>query len=316
MSTETSHVRNVSHDLVGRALWSFLEGDRTAAFRDAERALALADRTFVDGQAALISVIAVMMWVDQAWNMIDVFSEEGLPDPEVVSRLLARPTLVARGFDPLASAMILAFRENEILLPLLDSGELDFASLYLGGFERSWWSPGIKMNRTLRLLAEDHRRVERRWRLDPVAREPALGLPSEERVRNRVLLSWNLGEGYVASIRRTFAVLVQRWDRLHVREDLSRWRLALLRHERRHGRLPETLAAVVSDATELDAVPIDPFSGAPYRYDPARRVLWSVGEDGVDDGASDLDAYRTELDREFWDFDDWMTTLPAPREER
>lgn len=31
----------------------------------------------------------------------------------------------------------------------------------------------------------------------------------------------------------------------------------------------------------------DPITGEPYRYDPERSLLWSVGEDGVDDGGTD-----------------------------
>lgn len=61
--------------------------------------------------------------------------------------------------------------------------------------------------------------------------------------------------------------------------------IALERHHRRHGTYPETLAALVPAL--LREVPVDFYDAQPLRY---RRepdgtfALWSVGEDGVDNG--------------------------------
>lgn len=60
---------------------------------------------------------------------------------------------------------------------------------------------------------------------------------------------------------------------------LERWRLA-------NGIYPETLDALVPEY--LARVPLDPASGEPLRYRrdaPDRFTLWSVGWNGVDDGA-------------------------------
>ena len=37
----------------------------------------------------------------------------------------------------------------------------------------------------------------------------------------------------------------------------------------------------------LPAVPRDPFDGAPFRYSAERRLVYSVGENLVDDGGTD-----------------------------
>jgi hypothetical protein len=37
----------------------------------------------------------------------------------------------------------------------------------------------------------------------------------------------------------------------------------------------------------LPAVPRDPFDGAPFRYSAGRRLVYSVGENLVDDGGTD-----------------------------
>lgn len=61
--------------------------------------------------------------------------------------------------------------------------------------------------------------------------------------------------------------------------------LACRAHEDATGRMPETLASLVPDY--LPAVPRDPFDGAPFRYSAERRLLYSIGENLVDDGGVD-----------------------------
>lgn len=74
----------------------------------------------------------------------------------------------------------------------------------------------------------------------------------------------------------------QRADREATRLTLAA-RLYALRHG---GKLPPSLPALVS-ADILSAVPTDPFSDRPFRYDAVRRVFWSVGPNGRDDGGKD-----------------------------
>jgi hypothetical protein len=70
---------------------------------------------------------------------------------------------------------------------------------------------------------------------------------------------------------------------------LMRTDLAIRRYQKRHGDWPEALAAIVPD--ELEAVPIDPFSkkSLVYRVAGDDFVLYSVGQDGVDDGGKSFD---------------------------
>ena len=64
--------------------------------------------------------------------------------------------------------------------------------------------------------------------------------------------------------------------------------IALKRYELRHQSKPATLATLVPEF--LSAVPIDPMSGKPlsYRTNQTGYVLYSAGEDGVDDGGDPL----------------------------
>ena len=53
--------------------------------------------------------------------------------------------------------------------------------------------------------------------------------------------------------------------------------------EREKGVLPLKFSDVV-DAKILDSVPFDPFANAPLSYSRDRRIVWSVGQDGIDNG--------------------------------
>lgn len=61
--------------------------------------------------------------------------------------------------------------------------------------------------------------------------------------------------------------------------------IGLVIFEEANGRLPEKLSELVPEF--LDQIPQDPFRDQPLRYDRERRVVWSVGYDGVDDGGMD-----------------------------
>jgi len=68
--------------------------------------------------------------------------------------------------------------------------------------------------------------------------------------------------------------------------DLAAMRLvvACRLYQRQEGRWPETLEALVP--AYLPAVPADPFDGKPFRYVPARGIVYSVGKDLKDSGGS------------------------------
>jgi hypothetical protein len=63
--------------------------------------------------------------------------------------------------------------------------------------------------------------------------------------------------------------------------------IALKRHQLKHGKLPDKLTELTPDF--LASVPIDPMDGQPLRYKPnpdGSFLLYSVGEDGKDDGGN------------------------------
>jgi hypothetical protein len=82
--------------------------------------------------------------------------------------------------------------------------------------------------------------------------------------------------------------------------------LAAERYRRRHGRWPETLAALVTDKL-LREVPTDPYDGQPLRLQKTKDgvVIYSIGPDGEDNGGN-LDrenptAEGADLGLQLWD---------------
>jgi len=71
--------------------------------------------------------------------------------------------------------------------------------------------------------------------------------------------------------------------------------IAVERFQRAHGRLPAKLEELVPKY--LPQVPIDPFDGQPLRYVLRNQqyVIYSVGEDGVDNGGQGNDAGQPDL---------------------
>jgi hypothetical protein len=90
-----------------------------------------------------------------------------------------------------------------------------------------------------------------------------------------------------------FAIKNQEWRTVYqwlnvcsTESHLSALRLiiACKRYQLKYGKPPDTLMALVPEF--LDAIPVDPFDGKPFRYSPAGQVVYSVGANGIDDGGT------------------------------
>lgn len=100
--------------------------------------------------------------------------------------------------------------------------------------------------------------------------------PSGSRAAMRTVYARSVTPAFAKSVHKGFAVDVHR--------DLLATDVALQRHQRRHGRYPESLERLVPDF--LDAVPLDAMDGKPLRYrleTDGAFTLWSAGDDRRDD---------------------------------
>lgn len=127
-------------------------------------------------------------------------------------------------------------------------------------------------DRILSLAADDHA-------VEPHARQAAVASAPRTSQRLVALLGWS-----------TPRVIKTNDGRIAERRGLQIM-LALESHRLDHGRYPDDLTQLAPEF--MADVPIDPYSGKPFRYrlldpqtDPHGRgyLLWSVGIDGTDDG--------------------------------
>jgi hypothetical protein len=102
--------------------------------------------------------------------------------------------------------------------------------------------------------------------------------------RNR---SEAVGARFAREFLPTFEIGLRCADRDVTDMQLTRLAIALERHRRRTGAFPETLAALVP--TEIAAVPKDLYTGKSliYKLRGEGYLLYSVGENGADDGGTD-----------------------------
>jgi hypothetical protein len=101
--------------------------------------------------------------------------------------------------------------------------------------------------------------------------------------------------------------------RIEAARDVVVTAIALKRFQMKHGAWPDTLGQLVPEY--LPSVPMDPYDGKPLKYHPntdGTFLLYSVGEDGLDDGGdlTPVRAYGTTT----WDWQrarDWVWPQPA-----
>lgn len=92
--------------------------------------------------------------------------------------------------------------------------------------------------------------------------------------------------------------------------------IALRRHQLRHGVHPPALSALVPEF--IPAVPRDPVDGQPLRYrlnNDGTFLLYSVGEDGVDNGGDPIPANTNATSLAWQRGRDWVWPQPASANE-
>jgi hypothetical protein len=104
--------------------------------------------------------------------------------------------------------------------------------------------------------------------------------------------------------------------RVEVEASLARTAIALRRFQLRHARLPDALAELVP--AFLPSLPIDGMDGQPLRYrreSTNQFLLWSIGEDGTDDGGDAAAPKPGRQSRSWWQGRDTVWPRAATTEE-
>lgn len=151
----------------------------------------------------------------------------------------------------------------------------------------SFWAPvAFKKNRTLARIAESYRALIERAEQSPWERTEMAEVEDGKETLSRSLRQRNVGEGFVELFTSGFDEFLADYDEGALREQACRTLLALRIYDRRHGALPPDLDTLVAAIEDYGAVPIDPFSGRSLQYDRDLRIIYSVGENGIDEGGA------------------------------
>ncbi len=140
----------------------------------------------------------------------------------------------------------------------------------------------LKENRSLNLLAERTRYAIGKVGEYPVNLDEGILVPELPSRSRRYaggnalgeLLVWQFGTS-------SFSPMMKANAAQKAHDSLLAAKLALREYDEMHGKLPESLDALVPEF--LSELPVDWMDGQPIRYDAARAVLWSIGADLVDD---------------------------------
>lgn len=325
-------VRTIYDDLHGVYGWLslarllYVAGEVSRKAGDVDGAVDLAVQTMRFGHRLQADANCLMTWLlgvtitSMGRTRLMAAARE---DPLPADRLRALAADVAP-YVPTAAGLANAYRAEYVILAdavgQVRSGKVRPFSICAADhvpspLERFLWRivqpPVFKPNRTKRLLAQNL------GLLIETAGRPYKDVPQHDRdaLKGNAVghglagnaVGWVLGVQLSANYHGS-APLRCAVDLEHA---VARLRLAARAYELEKGGPPPSLEALVP--RYLDTVPADPFDARPLRYDPVRRLVWSVGKDLVDDGAAvTLEALlaekrkgraleRREDDPELWD---------------
>ncbi len=206
--------------------------------------------------------------------------------------------------EALADAFRVEYGMSANIADGLRSGKHDPKEVY--GFVTPFLPYALHVNRTKHLMADAARKG-----IDVAGQPYCEALPEIEAWRKGLSTtrsaSWlprefrpnALGLALFEYISADYESVMKTRCHLAVSHAVTQAMLGLKAYKTQHGCLPQTLDDLVPEY--LKAVPIDAFDGKPIRYDPAKRILYSVGKDGADDGGLSQEEGQAWWKREFPD---------------
>lgn len=293
----------LSRVLVIRSKQEQVDGSPESAFETAITQVRFGDRL------ARAKGAAAVYWVGRAVRQMGYGRIQRLVSEATVPAVRLRDyadRLAALAPAPETSADALRV-DYEALAEYLDglrSGKHDPEEVY--GFVTPFLPYALHVNRTKHLMAD-----AARTGIDVAGQPYCEALPAIKACRKGLSTtgsaSWlprefrpnALGMALYRSVCAQSERIPETRCHLAVSHAVTQAMLGLKAYKTQHGRLPQTLDDLVPEY--LKAVPIDAFDGKPIRYDPAKRILYSVGKDGADDGGLSHEEWQAWWKREFPD---------------
>lgn len=305
--------REISRFEFDRALAHRIRRDHHAAAEALDRVQRLAVRMRDEG-ASIVTILTGVSLSTRSLEALISLLHDGELTPEVERRLLGLPTGDAPSTRAVR-ALRLEYGVFRRTLEKIAEGELED----IEGRQSTALRAFLKQNRTLRRGAEGYELLLEWVRTPRWLRGESALAPFFEGARVRATLTANVGEILIPLMMQNLEPIIGRFEILAIQERAVATLVALRIHERTFGTLPPDLGTLVGTVDGYDAVSIDPYSGEPLRYDRERRIIWSVGENGTDEGAPDLEAWLADPfdrldDSSYFRFDveysDWIWVIP------
>ncbi len=211
--------------------------------------------------------------------------------PETNDALLYYPEDLRRPFKILVDPLLVAAHPK----PFDEIGALNddirFKRIFRTNCILAWSNRNDSVDRECAAVTQSLRE-EIKPLMDLVKDEP---LPLSKRAAERARAAYLQIENPIGRIFETSILVHIASDakvfQCRTEREAGRAIIGLLIFERQKGKLPAKLSDLV-EANILDSIPFDLFANAPLSYSRDRRIVWSVGEDGVDDGGEGADGLR------------------------
>lgn len=277
------------------------QGNDEAAWDDAMRMVRFGHH-MEGGRGALIGYLVGNTIKGMGCDLMrELASKSGLA-PDRLRRYAAE--LAPYGEDPrsLAESLRGEYTFYRNVLKKVASGQLDIGDLKGYRWRREplerLTDILFKPHRTRRLMAEAYREMIAAAPMH-FADVPDLGNKFHAMAwREQQITSGNYTGGTLLSCLMGGELLHRRKCQTNVQVAATRILLAMKAFKMEKGRLPATLQELVPEY--LEAVPLDDFDGKPLRYNPAKKILYTVGKDLRDEGGTTtqefLDAIMKERD--------------------
>ena len=305
----------LSQVLVIRSKQEQLDGSPESAFETAIGQVRFGDR-LERAKGVLVEYLVGLTVRRTGYDCIKRLATEATLPPATWRDGAHRLAALVSDPEILADAYRMEYEAGADHLDDLRSGKYDLRDLPFRVIPFLPYS--LHMNRTKHLLAKAARTgVEaagqpycealpaiKAWRKRLGATRSASWLPEELRPN---ALGWAMFDGLLSYPE----YAAERRCHVAVSGAVTQAMLGLKAYKTRHGRLSQTLDDLVPEY--LKAVPIDAFDGKPIRYDPTKRILYSVGKDGVDGGGLSKEEQQAWWKREFPDEAEEHPTPAVPR---
>jgi len=294
-----NQVRELARVLELRAVQHELNGEHELAVQDGRMLMSLGEKLMASPGDAVPTLVGMAVLHNGSHLLIDLL-ERGDFEPRTEAELIARIPMLDRHPDLYARTIRCDYALLKETLLSLATREYQRES-GIRSLPRWFYKP----QRTIRRAVPIYREILAYGAEPPCDRgefefEPFGGVRAYA-CGNSGVLALNVLTCNTSSLARAF-------DKLLTHERALRVLFALRRYERERAMLPPDLHALAAAVPELGGVPIDPISREPFRYDPGRRSLWSVGEDCLDGGGAGAREGESR-----WGGDDWVWEIHAPR---